>query len=198
MLHPRTTRVNNSVVEINNRGWWYGLTVTESISNVEQNAGWLRSQRAQLGWTTEDLAEHARRTARDFGDPIKLPQQLVSKFENGKIKSTPKWVGYAQIAIADFCSGKRPLTEDFHSLRLPKDMSSYFHAISLERQRREFDDMDEFDCSITDEEQKLIEEFRMLEFEEQFSVSHIIKSLAKKSAPQTTLHNDRRAYQAEV
>ena len=172
--------------------------MTESISNVEQNAEWLRSQRAQLGWTTEDLAEHARRTARDFGDPIKLPQQLVSKFENGKLKSTPKWVGYAQIAIADFCSGKRALTDDFHSLLLPKDMRSYFHAISLERQQREIDEIDDFDYSITDEEQRLIEEFRMLEYEEQFSVSYIIKSLAKKATPRPTLHNDRRAYKAEA
>ena len=66
---------------------------------IDHNAQWLRAMRDTLGWSTTKTAEEIRRAAADARDTVELSQQTVSAFENGKHKSIPRWLGFAQIAF---------------------------------------------------------------------------------------------------
>ena len=61
---------------------------------------WIKSERERLGWSTTELASKAREIAALHGDNIKLKQQSISGFENGRAKTLPRWYRYAEIAMA--------------------------------------------------------------------------------------------------
>jgi phage repressor protein C with HTH and peptisase S24 domain len=52
---------------------------------------WTRRQRLALGWSGEDLASRINGRAQEDGDPTRVSQQVVSKFEKGVNKRMPAW-----------------------------------------------------------------------------------------------------------
>jgi phage repressor protein C with HTH and peptisase S24 domain len=79
---------------------------TSVAVDTQHLSTWLREQRQRLGWTAVELADRARAYARSAGDPIKLPQQVISHFESGSAKRVPRWLHYAQQAIAAADAGQ--------------------------------------------------------------------------------------------
>jgi hypothetical protein len=69
------------------------------MKEVAGEAEWLREQRAQRGWTAADVAKIAMEQADRAGFPLKLTQQAVSAFENGKLKTIPGWLGWVRNAV---------------------------------------------------------------------------------------------------
>jgi phage repressor protein C with HTH and peptisase S24 domain len=69
------------------------------MADVGEAIDWLKRQRTRLGWSTTDVAERAREVAALYDDDIKLTQQSISAFENGKVKSVPRWFTYAKTAV---------------------------------------------------------------------------------------------------
>lgn len=108
------------------------------VSAVEFNAEWVREMRTRLGWSTTTTATRARGKAREFGDAIKLSQQLVSKFENGRLKSVPRWLGYLQLAMADEIREKDLPEGRLWKLRLPTDLQKFFAEIYEARNKALF------------------------------------------------------------
>lgn len=61
----------------------------------------MKRRREALGWSTAMLADRARAFAQRFGDPIKLSQQSISQFEQGRAKRIPSWLRYAEEAMLE-------------------------------------------------------------------------------------------------
>lgn len=67
---------------------------------VREASDRVRSERRRLGWSAQEVAERVCRLADEAGDQLTLTQQGVSKFENGKSKSIPRWMRYFDRLIA--------------------------------------------------------------------------------------------------
>lgn len=62
------------------------------MEDVATAAQLLRTGRKHLGWSTTEVAKRVVAYSKSFGDPISLTQQAVSKFENERAKSVPRWM----------------------------------------------------------------------------------------------------------
>lgn len=71
------------------------------MDTPQEAAEWMRSERLEKGWSTSQLAEFARQFAREDGDTIKLTQQSISTFEQGKAKKLPSWFRYVRLALGN-------------------------------------------------------------------------------------------------
>lgn len=155
---------------------------TETQARIDFNATWLREQRGRLGWSTAEAAAHARETAKKYGDPIKLSQQLISKFENGHFKSTPRWLGYVQIAMAHYLAGKNLPYGDVYALRLPLEMKRYFDDRQRWFNEQEVDEDDPVyptrPGDWTSEEVEWVELLRTLPTADRRATVHLVRSLA--------------------
>lgn len=158
------------------------------------NAQWLRAQRTRLGWTAAELADRTRAVARDHGETIKLSQQLVSKFEGGGIKSTPRWVGYAQLAIVHYVNTHDLSTEGVWSLLMPAEMKRFFQdRIEDKNFYADYEDPD----GLSEEERELIERIRLLDDAERSAVVTLVDSLTRRGGRGSrSLHSPRREYRA--
>lgn len=95
---------------------------------IDANARWLREQRDFFDISTTKLAEKARAVARQLGDEIKLSQQLISKFENGGLKTNSRWLGYVQIAFLQMYRETGLHETDVWDLQLPPALDRFFEA----------------------------------------------------------------------
>lgn len=93
---------------------------------LDANARWLREQREFFDISTTKLADRARAVARQLGDEIKLSQQLISKFENGGMKSNSRWLGYVQIVFLQMYRETGLVENDVWDLRLPPALDRFF------------------------------------------------------------------------
>lgn len=59
----------------------------------------LKVARLQLGWSAARLAKEVSHVADMHNDRMQLTQQAVSQFENGQLKSVPRWARYADLAL---------------------------------------------------------------------------------------------------
>ena len=81
-----------------------------------------------LGWSTPTIAEKAKEFAELVDHPLKLSQQSVSAFENGKVKNTPRWLGFVQLAMLDEFEERGLDHEELFDLRLPKGSERFFES----------------------------------------------------------------------
>lgn len=95
---------------------------------IDANARWLREQRLFFDLSTAKLAEKARAVGRQLGDEIKLSQQLISKYENGGLKTNSRWLGYVQIVFLQICREKGLVDTDVWDLRLPPALDRFFEG----------------------------------------------------------------------
>lgn len=102
------------------------MLVVAERADLSFNAQWLREMRQSLGWSTTETAEHAREAAAELDDDIRISQQLVSAFENGKHKATPRWLGYVQIAMSHYIARRNLDVPRLWELRLPTTMTNFF------------------------------------------------------------------------
>mgnify|MGYP005984018989 CR=1 FL=1 len=100
----------------------------QAPADVDHNIAWLRSMRDVLGWSTPTIAEKAKEFAELVDHPLKLSQQSVSAFENGKVKNTPRWLGFVQLAMLDEFEERGLDHEELFDLRLPKGSARYFES----------------------------------------------------------------------
>lgn len=100
--------------------------MTEPYDQIEHNRAWLREMREYIGWSTTQTAEHAREAASELNDDIRVSQQAVSAFENGKHKTTPRWLGYAQSAMGDYLAKRNMDPGRLWDLHLPQTMKKFF------------------------------------------------------------------------
>lgn len=56
---------------------------------------WVKSQREARGWSANDLVRRINGRAQEDGDPTKISQQVLWKFEQGNNKKKPPWVRFA-------------------------------------------------------------------------------------------------------
>jgi phage repressor protein C with HTH and peptisase S24 domain len=68
--------------------------VAPSSMEAGEAAKKLKQERLKRGWTAEEVARRARAFALEQGDDIRLSQQLISNYENGKAKRVPHWLRY--------------------------------------------------------------------------------------------------------
>ena len=61
----------------------------------------MKAERERRGWSAATLASAIVDAALEGGEVITLTQQAVSHFENGKTKNVPRWVRWAEAAVAD-------------------------------------------------------------------------------------------------
>jgi len=104
--------------------------MADSREDMEFNRRWLVEMRGHLGWSTTEAADHARRAAADRHEELKVSQQAVSAFENGKLKSTPRWLGYVQIAMNQYLAERSLDVGEVGELRLPQNMRAFFEGRS--------------------------------------------------------------------
>jgi transcriptional regulator with XRE-family HTH domain len=87
----------------------------------------LTKDRKRLGWTTAEVASRVRRFSAEIGQPLKLTQQAVSKFETGKGKSIPVWM-YLFALLTDILElpehSQREMIEDLRRPPLPVRLDS--------------------------------------------------------------------------
>lgn len=180
-LQPATTRVNTPVVSAVVGHWLYPATLMTVDKNLDYNAAWLREMRQMLGWSTTDAANRAREQARDYGDTIKLSQQLISKFENGHLKSNPRWLAYLQTAMAVFISEKGLSAGRLWELRLPKEIADYYRARVARRQDEYLNDdlRDEllFDDDLTSDDRSDLALIQRLSRDDRAAIRVIMVSL---------------------
>jgi hypothetical protein len=70
------------------------------METAESLARWLKAERERLGWSTTQLADHARKLAHADGEMMTLTQQSMSGFENNKHPARkPAWFRYAEAAV---------------------------------------------------------------------------------------------------
>lgn len=86
--------------------------------DVIEAADRLRAAREDRGWSTTALAAKARELAIADGTPMKLKQQSISAFENGKAASVPHWLKYCWQAL----NSTEPPTENLDR-HIPIDAS---------------------------------------------------------------------------
>jgi len=163
------------------------------MASVDFNAQWLRDMRARLGWSTTETAERAREKARQYGDAIKLSQQLVSKFENGRIKSIPRWLGYVQIAMSHYMAQNELDAGRVWDLRLPREMKEYFEDRQVWLNRQPDDDFDERAELLTKDEELLLYSFRRLPDRSRAMLLEFLDSLINGGS----VHSPRLAFRAE-
>lgn len=60
---------------------------------------WCKNERTRRGWSATDLAKRINGIAADAGDPVRVSQQVISKFEQGNTKRKPGWVRYVSMAF---------------------------------------------------------------------------------------------------
>lgn len=62
------------------------------LPDTPEKAGlWMKAQREKRGWSGEDLAARISGLSAAEGDPTKLTQQALSKFEQGQAKRWSAW-----------------------------------------------------------------------------------------------------------
>lgn len=79
-----------------------GGTMADYPSDPIRAASWLRKERESRSLSTTDLALRAKGMAAEAGDEIKLSQQLISQFEQGRSKRLPHWLRYVASAFDAF------------------------------------------------------------------------------------------------
>lgn len=126
--------------------------MVEGNDMIDRNAQWLRDMRAYLGWSTSETAEYAREAASELQDSIRISQQLVSAFENGKLKSTPRWLGYIQVAMSHYIADRTMDPGKLWQLTLPQTMKTFF-----DKRRAEIRAMDDAIGSFVEEEMEKLE-----------------------------------------
>lgn len=60
----------------------------------------LKEARSRRGWSAATMAARIVDAARGAGDELSLTQQAVSKYETDGLKSKPRWLRYADAALA--------------------------------------------------------------------------------------------------
>lgn len=60
---------------------------------------WTKREREKRGLSATELAQRINGLAREGGDPTRVSQQVVSKFEQGKGKRLPPWTRYIAAAL---------------------------------------------------------------------------------------------------
>lgn len=68
-------------------------------------AAWLKAERDRRGWSAATLASAIVDAALAGGEVLNLTQQSVSHFENGKTKSVPRWVRWAEDVLNERSDG---------------------------------------------------------------------------------------------
>jgi len=162
-------------------------------AQVDFNAQWLREMRGRLGWSTTETADKARAKAREYGDSIKLSQQLVSKFENGRIKSVPRWLGYVQLAMSHHLAAHDLQDGRVWQLRLPREMKEYF----TDRQAWLNDEVPNPEAGedmlpLTEDEVRLLFSWRQLSNDQKDAVQKVLDGMISNG----TLHARRHEYRA--
>lgn len=76
-----------------------GQNMAKEPSDPARAGTWLKSEREARGWSANELAARINGIAAEHGDPTKVSQQVVSKFEQGNNKRKPAWVRYAVAAL---------------------------------------------------------------------------------------------------
>lgn len=74
------------------------------MKDLDRQTSWLREQRQRRGWTAADVARIAVDEAASAGFELKLTQQAVSAFENGNLKSVPRWLRWVRQAVGDIAA----------------------------------------------------------------------------------------------
>lgn len=77
----------------------------------QQAGAWTKVERDRRGLSASDLANRINGLAKEAGDPTRVSQQVVSKFEQAKNKRLPPWTRYI-IAALDGSDGETK--EDTH------------------------------------------------------------------------------------
>ena len=182
--------------------------MAKRVPALEHNAELLRELRSQLGWSTTVAAARAREKAREFGDNLKLPQQLVSKFENGGMKSTPRWIGYMQLAMADEVQRRDLPDGRIWMFRFPPELQTYFAEIFAAKNRAAFprDEVVDAQC-LDDDEIEIVSLVRRLNASQREMLARMIRSvivqadekvgplMPSKAENVKTLHTPSRQYE---
>lgn len=77
------------------------MTRHVDIEIIDKMRIWIRTERSLRGWSTRRLAKEASLSAESKGISIKVNQQSISHFENGRIKSLPVWIEFVKIAFQE-------------------------------------------------------------------------------------------------
>ena len=98
------TPCNNSLVSIQPFcSWRAGKSFVASALMLPDDAGkaglWAKREREKRGLSASDVAERINGLAREGGDPTRVSQQVLSKFEQGKGKRMPAWTRYIVPAL---------------------------------------------------------------------------------------------------
>lgn len=75
--------------------------MTDHPTDPAEAARWMKTKRAERGWSTTVLANIARTIAHRERSSIKLTQQTISNFEQGDAKRTPDWLRYVRMAFEE-------------------------------------------------------------------------------------------------
>lgn len=134
--------------------------------------------RNRLGWSTGETADKAREYARLCGDEIKLSQQLVSKFENGKAKSIPRWLGYVQLTMAEHLSAMELPAGQLWDLPLPAAMRDYFQDRTITYNDKPVVSDSANGATLTAEERDWLNLMHSLGSKERHAVRQLITALA--------------------
>ena len=105
------------------------LVMAAEIDDVDRNIAWLRGMRERLGWSTPTAASRAKGIAAEIDEPLQLSQQSVSAFENGKVKSSPRWLGFMQLAMLDELEHRKLDHGELFDLRLTPSSARYFSSL---------------------------------------------------------------------
>lgn len=189
--------------------------MSEEQAILDANARWLREQREFFDISTIKLAEKARAVARQLGDEIKLSQQLISKFENGGLKTTSRWLGYVQIVFLQICREKGLVDSDVWDLRLPPALDRFFEGqrrqLKLNNPFAELLGKEDYSSPkinqpLADEERELVNLARKLGPEEFELLARLARTLARSGAandvarprdgPEHTIHDRHLGYRS--
>lgn len=66
------------------------------MAGIPDNPGraglWAKGEREARGWSAAEIARRINGIAEEDGDPTRVSQQVISKFEQGNTKRMPSWV----------------------------------------------------------------------------------------------------------
>lgn len=94
--------------------------MSSAASELDQNILWLKAVRERFQWSTSDVAKKVFEVTDQAGEPVRLSQQSISGFENGALKSTPKWLVFVEIAAEERATELRMPTSNLPPLNVPR------------------------------------------------------------------------------
>ncbi len=85
------------------RGATINSFVATAVMQMPEDPGkagvWTKAQRDKRGWSAAELASRINGRASYEGDPTRVSQQVVSKWEQGNTKRAPAWTRYVPIVL---------------------------------------------------------------------------------------------------